>query len=666
MTAAPQSGKETLRLAKLHNYGILDTLPEKLYDDITVLASHICQTPMALVSLIDSRRQWFKSKVGISESEMPRSVAFCSYTIEGSEVMIVEDTHLSPRFRNNPLVTGPPFIRFYAGAPLITPDGYALGSLCVIDTQPHQLSAAQLETLRVLADQVVAQIELHHQRQQLKLSNSQLERKVKDRTASLASSLHRLLRSQVTLLKREALSRHSALHDPLTQLPNRNYFLQRLNQSIQLTHRQPKHNYAVLFIDLDNFKAVNDTLGHDVGDELLVHVAEQLQRLLRKSDLVARLGGDEFAVLLDNLPDEDQAVNATKRLQQSFKVPAVIAGHQISVGASIGITFGQYGYRTPEAALKDADTAMYRAKKEAKQRAQKQLDLQIKTKAHPSPILIQNELSADHQQFVVFNTVIQKHAQARLTLEDELRQAVIQHQFQLHYQPIFGLAPQRLLGFEMLLRWNHPTRGLLKASEFIEAAEKIGITQRLCTYTIQNACRQMVKWRSHPAWKQLTLHINLSLMQIQYPPLLVQWQAALSKYDIPASAFQMEIAEQLLISEDPNITKVLTKLRALGFQLCVDNFGRGHSSLSRLHQLAVSALKVDRSFVQALDSQQSMEVTKTIVDFGRSANMSVIAKGIETSDQMNQLLVLGCEQAQGIWLSDALQTEEIDSVYLPQ
>ncbi len=666
---APLSAQETLRLAKLQDYGILDTLPEALYDDITALAAHICQTPTALVSLVDSERQWFKSKVGVDAdlNETPRSMAFCTYTIQSTEVMIVEDALLHPQFCFNPLVTGSPFIRFYAGAPLITADGYALGSLCVLDYRPHQLDPSQVQALKVLSHQVIAQIELSYQRHQLHLSNQHLEARIKERTAGLTTALHRLLRAQTNLVNREARSRHNALHDLLTQLPNRSYFMQRLAQAIQLNHRQPSHHYAVLFIDLDNFKSINDTLGHEVGDQLLIYVANQIKTLLRKSDLVARMGGDEFAVLLDNLPNEEMAITAVKRLHRQLKTPVMINQQQIAVGASIGVTFGSHGYRQPEAALKDADTAMYKAKQQTKQRVQRQLQMQLQMHSHPAPILIQNELAADTQQFAIFDTQMQNHAKAQLTLEEDLRRALLQNQFRFHYQPIFDLPSQQLCGFEMLLRWQHPVRGCITAQDFIASAEEIGIMQKLCAHSIENACRHLAKWRSHPAWANISLHLNLSLSQIRHPALMAQWQAALKKYELPAAALQLELAERTLLSSDPSVTTALKQLKSIGFQLCVDDFGRGHSSLSRLHQLTVNALKVDRTFVQTLShspelNAQGLSIAKTIVDFGRSANITVIAEGVETAQQMAALLSFGCHQAQGFWLAEALPPEKIDSL----
>jgi GGDEF domain-containing protein len=247
--------------------------------------------------------------------ETPREVAFCDHTIHQADLLIVEDACQDARFARNPLVTGAPYIRFYAGAPLVTADGHALGSLCVIDYQPRKLTAHQRRGLQILSRHVVAQMELSLQAKLLKLANDHLEQRVNERTAGLALTLNRLLKAQNKLLKREAALRHSALHDPLTGLPNRSYFLQRLEQAIQLANRQPKHLYAVLFIDLDNFKPVNDTLGHEVGDQLLQQVADQIKQPLRKSDLVARLGGDEFAVLLDDIPIEEHAIVVVQRLQ---------------------------------------------------------------------------------------------------------------------------------------------------------------------------------------------------------------------------------------------------------------------------------------------------------------------------------------------------------------
>ncbi len=680
MSVVSWSAKETLRLAKLQDYSILDTLPDRAYDDITKLAAYICQTPAALVTLVDADRQWFKAKTGVSISETKRDVAFCAHTIQQTSTLIVEDAHHHPRFFDNPLVTGPPYIRFYAGHPLITPDGYALGTLCVLDHHPRKITPQQIKALQVLSHQVMTQMELSRRSQELQQINSSLEQRVRKRTASLSASLHRLLKAQSALLKREATSRHDALHDSLTGLPNRSYFLQRLDHSIQLAQRNSTHQYAVLFVDLDNFKPVNDTLGHEIGDQLLKHVAARIKLLLRKSDLVARLGGDEFAILLDGINDKSEAITAVRRIHWQVGQPFSIEGRQISIGASIGMTFSQLGYQQAEAALKDADTAMYQAKRQAKEKSQMQINLQIKQQAGQlnSPIVIQEEPNQSVQQFAVFDAGIKNRTQARLTLEDDLRQALIRGQFSLHYQPIFSLQAQQLAGLEALLRWKHPRRGWVSAKEFIQIAEEIDVIRQLSPILIEQACQQLSRWifpnANHPDADQKTkkatrsphsrrdikLHFNISAAQLRSPKLSSQWQSALKKYQLPASAFQLEIDESLLLNKETAITTNLSAIKALGFGLCIEGFGKGHSSLSRLHQLKVDAIKLDPAFVQNLSHSDDVKLVKTISDFGRSAGMTVIASGIETAQQLSLLISLNYQLGQGNWLSAALSAEELE------
>ncbi|MEO1622865.1 MAG: EAL domain-containing protein, partial [Cyanobacteria bacterium J06632_3] len=566
-------------------------------------------------------------------------------------------TRNHPQFQNNPLVTGPPYIRFYAGAPLITADGHALGSLCVIDYQPRQISPSQQQALRVLSRQVVAQIELNYKGQALKEANEHLEHRVQERTASLTSSLHRLLKAQAAAIKKERASYLSNLHDPLTGLTNRNYFLQRLDQAMRLNHRQPSHQYAVLLIDLDNFRPINESMGAEIGDRLLTYIAKQITLSLRKSDLVSRLAGDEFAILLDDIRSTDQAIIVVQRLQKQLEIPFEIGHHKISVGASIGITFSDLGYRQPESALKDAAVAMRQAKKQNQQRLQKQLQAQKKQHNSPktSPILIQDEVTIGTQQYVVFDAGTQHHSHTRLTIEDELRRAVIEGQFHLHYQPIFNLHNRQISGFEALLRWQHPTRGCLEAKDFIDIAEEIGITRQLCSQIIHMACEQYSQWNA----RSLTLHINLSLMQMRYPQLLLQWKTALESHQISAASFQIEIAEKALLSDDATIISTLQQLKAIGLKLCIDDFGRGHSSLSRLHQLGVDTLKINRDFIRQLNHENGFDIIKTIIDFGRSANIQVVANGIETAEQMQTLIFLGCQTGQGFWLAKPLAVEDI-------
>ncbi|MGB3769372.1 MAG: GGDEF domain-containing protein [Phormidesmis sp.] len=655
------SAQETLRLAKLQDYNLLDTPPELAYDDIAKLAAYVCHTPVALVSLVDSKRQWFKSAVGLDVADTPRSIAFCSHTIQRKGLMVIEDTLKSQLFRDNPMVVGPPNIRFYAGAPLITPDGYALGSLCVVDYSPRVLSADQLQALERLSRQVVAQMELSRQATQLHSYTEHLESRVKERTAKLTVALQRLLKAQSMLVKREAALRHSSLHDPLTGLPNRSYFLQRLSQAVQLSNRRPSHLYAVLFINLDNFKLVNDAFGHEVGDLLLQYVAQQIKHLFRSSDLVARLSSDEFAVLLDGIPDKTHAIVTVERLQKRLEAPFVFEDREVFVGASIGVTFSTAGYREPETALRDAHAVMHSAK------AQTKLMLQARLKAQQqasgvSPILFQDQGPLASQKFAVFDADIQGQAQARVTLADQLRQALSQNQFHLYYQPIFNLRTQTISGFEVLLRWHHPIQGQLSADAFIEVAEEMGVVRQLCAQVVQMACKQLKEWRSHRAYKTLSLHVNLSLIQLRCPQLVALWQSGLQAHQLPSSAFHLEISEGILLSSDPGITAVLQQLKSEGFGLCVDDFGRGHSSFRRLPQLEVSMLKIDSALIQKIDAPGRQDMIKTIIDLGQSANTTVIAKGIGTSEQLQFMIALGCPFGQGFWLSEALCADDINRV----
>ena len=681
MTADFRPAYETLRLSKLQNYSILDTPAESAYDDIVELAAHICEAPTALVSLIDADRQWFKARIGLDATESSRDAAFCAHTIQQDDVLVVEDTHQSDLFCDNPLVTGAPHIRFYAGAPLITPDGYALGSLCVIDYVPRQIKAHQKQALKILSRQVVAQMELRYQSSQLKSVNASLERRVNERTAGLTAALQKLLVTQNKLRKRKTALRHSALHDPLTGLPNQSYFVQRLEQSIQLANRDQRHLYAVLSIDINDFDSINQSLGHEVGDRILKHVADQIRLMLRKSDLVARLGGDEFAVLLDDIPNAEHAIVAVERIQAQLRQPYKTQGKPLFISTSIGITFSQQGYRQPETAIRDANIAMHRAKQQTKQRTEKLLDAQLKHQNQrqlgplKSPILIQEDAAPVAGHFVVFDSAFSSQASsARITLEDELRQAFLLDQFELHYQPIFTLfdphsAAERmdekpwksLVGFEVLLRWHHPDRGLLDAQGFIEAVEDIGIIQQICDQTIHRACQELSVWRDRFHQPALKLHINLSLLEIQCPRLLSHWQSALSKYHLPASACRVEITEQVLLSSDPTVYTSLQQLSVLGIDLCIDDFGRGHSSLSRLHQLSISALKVDRTFIEKLSEPSSWDIVKTILDLGHSADMDVIAEGIETAEQIEMLTRLGCHKAQGFWLARPMSAADISA-----
>lgn len=409
---------ESQRAESLRKYQVLDTTPEDSFDDLTRLAAYICQTPIAAIGLTDNDRQWFKSKVGFISTEEPRKNTFCAYTILQTELLIVEDTLTDKRFVDNPFVISE-HIRFYAGTPLINPDGLAIGTLCVLDYVPRVLSSEQQEALRIIALQVVTQLELRR-------NLSVLEHFIAQRKQS------------------DDMLRHNALHDGLTNLPNRALFMNRLAYALNLTKRHEDYLFAVLFLDLDRFKVVNDSLGHMAADQLLVAIARCLESCLRPEDTVARLGGDEFAILLNGIKDIYEAIRVVKRIQEKLKLPFNLNGQEVFTSTSVGIALNTTGCKQPEDLLRDADTAMYRAKAGGKAR------------------------------YEVFNTAMHDHVVRLLQLENSLRWAVERHELRIHYQPIVLLKTGRITGFEALVRWQHPQRGLVLPEDFISVAEETG------------------------------------------------------------------------------------------------------------------------------------------------------------------------------------------------
>ncbi|MEO1590221.1 MAG: diguanylate cyclase [Cyanobacteria bacterium J06632_22] len=528
--------QERQRLAKLQSYQIMDTPPEPCFDDLVALAAHICEVPVALISLLDSNRQWFKAKVGLTVSETPRNISICDRTIQEQRLFIIEDARLHPDFCHSPLVTGPPHIVFYAGAPLLTPDGYALGSLCVIDYRPRQLNATQYEALTTLGRQVVTQLELMQRTRQLTTVNDSLEKKVEQRTTDLTQAITALQQTQSQLVVQQEKLRHEALHDRLTGLPNRELLARKLVNAIQSAQAE-QSQYAVLFIDLDQFKILNDSLGHGVGDQLLKQVTRTIQSLLGANDTLARLGGDEFVMLLDQIPHPDYAISLAEQIQTVLSSPLLIDRHEVFTGASIGITFSHLGYHRPDDALRDADIAMYQAKQAGK------------------------------RCYVVFDRTMQTRVHQRLSLETDLRRGLINEEFRLFYQPIFELSTHRLVGFEALIRWQHPEQGLIAPDLFIPIAEETGLIHDLGAWIITAAGQQLQRWRRQfPICSPLTLNVNVSPTQLQRPELIAHLKTTLAQTQLPAQAIKLEITEHSVLDTTNTITSVFTQLKQLGFK----------------------------------------------------------------------------------------------------
>ena len=420
----------------------------------------------------------------------------------------------------------------------------------------------------------------------------------------------------------EAELYHNAYHDSLTQLSNRTHFDEQLNRAIARVQRHPEQRFAVMYLDFDRFKMVNDSLGHKAGDELLVHVARRLKAMLRPTDVLARLGGDEFAILVEDLHRQRDAVELTERIQKELERPVQLGAMEVSVSASIGITFSTNGYQTSDQIIRDADIAMYKAKSKGK------------------------------AQYALFDSSLHQHVTAQLQLEGELRRAVGQGQIYLEYQPICSLRDRELIGFEALVRWNHPERGLLEPATFIPVAEETGLIVPLGNWVLTEACRQMREWRAIRDSESLRMSVNVSSLQLTHPDFVSQVHVALQSADMRPSQLTLEVTESVLMDGIENAVSTLTALRNMGVTLSIDDFGTGYSSLSYLATLPIDALKVDRSFIERMSRDgEGSEIVKAIFKLGQALSKQVFAEGIETRQQLTLLQELGCEFGQGFLLS---------------
>lgn len=422
--------------------------------------------------------------------------------------------------------------------------------------------------------------------------------------------------------------RHAAFHDELTNLPNRALLTEHIKLAIERPRSRDEQLFAVLFLDLDRFKNINDSLGHIAGDQLLIATARCLEDCMRPMDTVARLGGDEFAILLDGLESVSDAILVAERIQQALTRPFTLNGHEVFVTTSIGITLSNTGYEDPENVLRDADTAMYRAKESGKAR------------------------------FEVFDSSMHSHAVALLQLENDLRRAIERREFKVYYQPIVNLDTDEVSGFEALVRWYHPERGLVPPDEFIGIAEETGLIVDIGILVLRESCRQLREWQARPGLKSLTVAVNLSAKQFAQPDLVSQVKEILLETGLDAQYLKLEITETVVMENAEVARNMLSQLCALGVQLSIDDFGTGYSSLSYLHRFPVTTLKIDRSFIGRMGANgENCEVVKTINTLANNLGMAVVAEGIETEDQLAQLKAMGCGYGQGYIFSRPLTTE---------
>lgn len=427
---------------------------------------------------------------------------------------------------------------------------------------------------------------------------------------------------------------HDAFHDSLTGLPNRALFMDRLGQSLRHAQRRRERLFAVLFLDLDRFKLVNDSLGHGAGDRLLVEIARRLEACIRPGDTAARLGGDEFTVLLEDVRDGADAAQVAERLQREIRRPVTLDGQDVFTSASIGIALSAAAYERAEDILRDADIAMYRAKAKGGSR---------------------------HE---VFDPAMYARAVALLKMETDLRRAIDRGEFAVHYQPIVSLRDGRIAGFEALVRWNHPHRGLVLPMEFIRMAEETALVVDIDRWVLREACRQLQEWHQrYPDARPLSVSVNLSGRHFAQPDLAEHLRRTLRATGLQGDCLGLEITESVLLDTTEASHEALHELRRDGTRLYLDDFGTGYSSLSYLHRFPIDALKIDRSFVTSLrPGGQGQEIVRTILSLAQNLDIHVVAEGVETAEQLAALKALRCEYAQGYAFSPPLPGAQAEAL----
>ena len=466
--------------------------------------------------------------------------------------------------------------------------------------------------------------------------NADLEERVSARTSELALANEQLRqevderrRAESALRESEARLLHDAFHDSLTGLPNRALLLDRIGRALERTRRHIDYRFAVLFLDFDGFRVINDSLGHSLGDTVLIENARRLQMALRGIDTLARLGGDEFVALIDDVVDEDAAVAVADRLQTALALPVDGQGQRLYTTASIGIVLSSAIYETAQDLLRDAEVTMYHAK------------------------------ALGRSRHAVFNAGMRARAIARLVLENELRLALERGELTLHYQPILDLRTDQITGFEALVRWRHPYRGLVPPSEFIPIAEETGSIVPIGHWVLREASAQLARWRqATDEAKHLTMSVNLSARQFREKDLASQVGLALMQAGLEPEALKVEITETALVEDADQALVTLDALRALGVQVQIDDFGTGYSSLSYLQRFPVDTLKIDRSFIGRISAgDDSLEIVRSIVNLAHGLGLTVIAEGVETQEQLNFIKALACELGQGYLISKPLEAE---------
>jgi diguanylate cyclase (GGDEF)-like protein len=602
---------EAQRLAALHATRLLGSAPEETFDRITRTAARLLGVPIALVSLIDKDRQWFKSRTGLDACETPREISFCGHAILSDEPLVVPDATQDARFVDNPLVTGDMHLRFYAGVQLYSVDRKKIGTLCVIDSKPRQLGPGDLDALRDLA-RMVEQLVYHRQ---LAMAAQSLSERLQDCPPAPGGSP---ASGELAWL---------VAHDLLTGLPNRQAMLRAIQGSIA-GWRADGTPALVACINVDRFKRFNETLGHRAGDEILVGLATSLQALLREGDMLARAGSDEFLLLLHARGEHPEPERAFDRIMAAANRAIPTPDGEIALTCSIGTTLLPQDGDDADALLNNAVTAMRHAKAQGR------------------------------GEIVRFTPELRTEHGRRLTLESHLRRAIAQDELFLQYQPKVDLRSGGLAGFEALVRWRHPEYGVIPPDEFIPIAEESGMIVPIGEWVLRSAVGQLAAWRVQ-GLPLAPVAVNLSARQFLQSDVIAMVGELLEQSGLAPGLLELELTESVSMADPERSVVVMRGLGDLGVMLSIDDFGTGYSSFGYLRRLPLDKLKIDKSFVQDMaHSAESSAIVQAIVAMAHRLQLAVIAEGVETADQVAALRKADCDQIQGYYYSRPLAVED--------
>lgn len=709
---------ESERLKALSDYGLDEEQMIRSLDPVVHIASRMFDMPVAAVNMIGNDHVFFAASVGVGEVDMRRDVSFCAHAINQSDVMVVPDARLDERFHDNPLVTGEANLRFYAGVPLLSPDGLALGALCIIDGKPHDdFSAEDRQRLNELAKMASDRLELRRVEivsartrpsfkeyagnsttpviwfdedlnilewndAAVKSHGYQTDDKAKLQFDKLLSKderagfnelikkaiavgsldniviptrmngIHKdgskfqvgfslfgwcdankmkfeaVLKDLTSQQREEEELRQQANLDALTGLANRGKFYRSVEET--LINAAP---VAVLMIDLDGFKDVNDTLGHTLGDEILREVAKRLIRLAELGDVVARIGGDEFAIMLAEVTDPQVALHLAASVIENIAQPISVDGHTVRVAASCGVALAPSLAQEALELVSNADLALFKAK------------------------------SIGRGRLFLFIPALRMEAVARRRYGLELHRAVDEGEFLLFYQPQINLATGLISGAEALIRWRHPERGLLAPAAFLPALEGGTLAAVVGSWVLNEACAQASYWRRHGA-ANFRIGVNLCSAQFRVGDLATEVIEVLERHGLPPEALELEVTENIVLDNDDIVLEILERLHKYGVGIAFDDFGTGYASLSLLKSYPLTRIKIDQSFVHGiLNSKRDASVIRAILDMARSFDLETIAEGIETEAVKNYLQRERCDEGQGYLFGKPMSSHQFEAVW---